>query len=227
VLRGYGGRDWLVWGCFGVLVLVGVAVVRAARDPGNDPQAALALVKLVHSGEKVNRVVDYEFTRTKADGSSLVSQTIEMVTGDRVAVRTGSSLELTFPNVVYRCEQLNSGKSSCLSSQHRQTVPVSEVLAYAIGQGAYDVQRAPDRVVAGEPARCFRLKAHDSEHELPGLGEGGAFCLARDGVPLRIRVGRVGAVDERVAQRVDRAINDATTKRVLEGFEPDAVGPSG
>jgi hypothetical protein len=81
--------------------------------------------------------------------------------------------------------------------------------------GAYRVERADAREVAGEHAQCFRLVA--TGRAWPQLGERTEQCFADDGVPVWSELVRPGGThDTRAAQRIERNVS-ATTVGALVG----------
>jgi hypothetical protein len=97
------------------------------------------------------------------------------------------------------------------------------VTGVEIALGAYDATEVADTTIAGESARCFRIRARSPGQELPDLGHETTRCLASDGTLLRTRV--VGALftNEWVATRVQRRVDAAALGPILAGF--DQAGP--
>jgi hypothetical protein len=73
-------------------------------------------------------------------------------------------------------------------------------------------------LIAGERARCFTVTAAAPNRILPDLGQRAEFCLAADGIPLRIEYQRIGT-ESRQALEVKRAFDDAALAPLLDGYE--------
>ena len=194
-----------------------IAPPLAAR---RDPRAAAELVALMRRGSAATFVADYGFTRTRGSGQPFASEYSE-ARNDRFHVtRSGSSLDIEAATRHYDCELVDD-KPSCSAAPRVKTVAGSEVLEIAAALGAYDVVSTGDRNVAGEPTRCFRVRAHDAHHVLPGLGLQTDTCYTTDGIRAETRV-RSDVVERWVARRIVRVFNAATIAPVLSGFDQTA-----
>ena len=122
-------------------------------------------------------------------------------------------------NHTFECN-LVTRESSCHATPGGRSLPASEVLRVAVALGAYDVTRLSSETIAGEDARCFRVRATGSG-QLTDLGTETDFCLFDDGVPARQRVERsTGAVDQRDARTVKRDVSTAALDALERSFGP-------
>jgi hypothetical protein len=103
----------------------------------------------------------------------------------------------------------------------------SDVFATAIGTGAYGVTRAKEAALAGEHARCFRVRSVNGQPYLVDIGTETLACFARDGVVLLKRVAEPNPVDDLVATDVHRWADDAALAPLLAGFEKGTAGLGG
>jgi hypothetical protein len=208
-----------------VLALVLVAALSSTSESllaRRDPEAALELFTLLRAGEHTDFRVDYSFTRVRvSDGQRLTSSTTEARFGRALLTRGGDSLTVELPTVVYNCQQVERG-SSCGQRPQTASVPASEATGVMIALGKYDAIRVADATIAGEQARCFRVRARTARDEQPGLGRETTLCLAADGVLLRSRVVGAISIDERVAVRVLRNVDDAALASMFAGFDTSA-----
>ncbi len=187
-----------------------------------DPAAALELFKLLRAGERSDYIVDFTFTRVRSsDGQRLTSSTTGARYGRALLTRGGGSLTVELPTLVYDCQRVER-RSSCTKRPQSGSISPSEAVGVEILLGAYDAVRLGDATLAGERARCFRIRARSPRDEVPGLGRETVLCLAADGVPLRTRVVRALSTDEREATRVRRNIDDAALAALLAGFDTAA-----
>lgn len=214
-------------GAFGlaVLVLASVCALSGVSEPvlaRRDPAAALELFRLLRAGERANYIVDFTFTRVRpSDGQRLASSTIGARYGRALLTRGGGSLTVELPNLVYDCQQVER-RSSCTTRPQSASISPSEAVGAEILVGAYDAVRIGDAELAGERARCFRIRARSPRDEVPGLGRETTLCLAADGIPLRTRVVAALSTDERDATRIRRNIDDAALAALLAGFDTAA-----
>lgn len=211
-------------------VVIGALVVTTTAPESllaqRDPAAARALVVLMARGERVDYVIDYTFTRSRpTDKRSLSYATTEARVGRAQVTRASGGLTVKLPTATYVCESTDV-KPTCASQPPDRSLPPSEVLAVAVGIGAYDVVHLADATIAGEPVRCFRVRARSTRHMVPGLGRQSVLCLAKDGVPLRTRV-EGDTTDEYRAERVNRRVDDAVLTQLLAGFDQPASAVGG
>jgi hypothetical protein len=194
-----------------------IAPPLAAR---RDPRAAADLVALMRRGERATFVADYVFTRTRGSGQPFASDYSE-ARNDRFHItRSGFSLAIEAATRQYDCELVDE-KPSCSAAPRVKTVAGSEVLQIAAALGAYDVVSTGNRYIAGEQTRCFRVRAHDADHVLPGLGLQTDTCYTPDGIRAETRV-RSDVVEQWIARRILRVFNAATIAPVLSGFDRTA-----
>jgi hypothetical protein len=206
-----------------------VCTVGIARSPGPapvvnrpDPAAARELVALMRAGEGASWLATYDFTRTLANGSELRQVMREGRTPSLHVLYSGSAMTVERGNQTYVCNLVDD-HSSCDATPGGRALPASEVLRVAVSVGAYAVHRLPGRVIAGQPAHCFRVFATGAA-TLPDLGSDTDTCLFTDGVPASQRIVRTtGAVDERVARSVRRGVRTSAIEALKRSFGPNAA----
>jgi hypothetical protein len=211
---------------FGTLALVLVLCAAASAAPlpksaRRDPAAARHLVQRLRAGERADRLIQYDFTRTNARGA-VQSVVTEGRRGGLSFILTGDTLTLRSADRVLVCQRVTN-PPSCFRRPPDVSLPTSEVIAVAVALGAYDV--APDRVanIAGEHGDCSDLRANKG-HALPGLGNDTNVCLSEDGLLLSTDVRTGAARESRTAQVVQRRIADAQLDELLARFK--ASNPS-
>jgi hypothetical protein len=188
-----------------------------------DPAAARDLVSLMRSGERGRWIVQYDFTRTLADGRVLRQHGNEGRSASWHVVSQGTAMTIERGNLTYTCARLGA-RSGCSKTADHAALPESEVVRVAVGAGAYDVVRTRDATIAGIRARCFRMRA-TGQGSLPDFGVETDRCLSDEGVPLRLFVVRPpGNVNEQVATRVRRRATTAQVEALTASFagEPAA-----
>ena len=85
--------------------------------------------------------------------------------------------------------------------------------------GIYDVTPAPAATIAGELRRCFVVRAHVLNKQLPNdFGAESDLCYASDGVPLRDRLYSDRLDELEATQRAPASFDDASLAPVLAGF---------
>jgi hypothetical protein len=188
-----------------------------------DPRAAADFVALLRRGEGATYVVQETFTRTMARGR-FASTVMEARSSRFFVRRAGGSLTIVTGDNQYDCE-LVAGKPQCGAGPREASLPASETVAIVVALGAYDVVGTGDVVVAGERARCFRM-SHAAGNEIADFGARTEYCLARDGIVLRVLVTGAQAVNEWVVEHVERTFDAATVAPLLKGFESVAPVPS-
>ena len=188
----------------GAVALIGAGAFARAPLPTvdtRDPAAAGDLVALMRAGEHGSWVVNFDFTRTLANGSVLRERASEGRSGRLHVLVSGPSMTIDTGAKSYACA-VAAELSGCRQSTVGTTLPASEVLRIAIDAGAYDVVRRPDTTIAGHPARCFRVRA-TGQGGLPDIGVETDRCFGAGGIPLRISVVRPpGIVDRQIATSV-------------------------
>jgi hypothetical protein len=203
----------------GGLVLSAIALVCAVGFTNaplpeglvRDPAAARDLVALMRSGEQGRWIVEYDFTRTLADGRVLRQRGNEGRSASWHVVIQGTGMTIERGNLTYTCARLGDGFGCTKTSDHA-ALPESEVVRVAVAAGAYDVVRMQAATIAGIRARCFRMRA-TGQGSLPDFGVETDRCLSDEGVPLRLFVVRPpGNVNEQVATRVRRRATTAQVK---------------
>ncbi len=88
------------------------------------------------------------------------------------------------------------------------------------------MSRLPDRTIAGERARCFRILP-TGPGVLPDVGTETVVCLSDDGIALDERIVRAtGSTDQRVATAVERDVSTEQIRSLVRSFDPGAARPS-
>jgi len=208
-----------------VVVLSTAGIARSIAPAGElpDPHAASDLVALMRAGERGSWSVNYDFTRTLADGRVLNESMQEARDPSLHVLLSGTSMTVDTSSRSYDCN-LVEGRWPCTGSTTGAVLPPSEVLRVALAHGWYDVTRAPNTVIAGERAECFRVLT-TGDGQLPDIGAETDRCLAADGVALSERiVHSTGDVDERVARSVIRGVSTGTIETLAHGFDPKTAG---
>ena len=95
------------------------------------------------------------------------------------------------------------------------------MLRVAVANGIYDVTRAANTTIAGEPARCFVIRAHRLDKQLPNdFGAETDVCFDAGGIPLRMQR-YTDQLNELEAVRVEQ-FADSTLRPLLDGFDQTA-----
>jgi len=214
----------LAWFAVGLATVI-FAVVAARNDATppeaarNDPAATRQMLKLMRAGERVDSIVDYAFTRTVPGVPGEYRATItEVKWGDARISRASDTLLIDLPGRAYDCERVED-TAECATKPPDTSLPQSQVFALATALGVYNVLPLPSRTIAGQPARCFAVKADEPGRILPGLGHQTDVCLAPDGVVLSTRRVADNATESRDAQRVLRHVDRNTLSGVFSGFD--------
>lgn len=188
-----------------ILVLSAVPFARAPLPEilVRDPAAARELVGLMRAGERGRWIVTFDSTRTLAGGQTRRQRVEEGRSSSLHVVISGTAMTIERGDRLYECDVVGDG-SGCKESTDGAALPASEVLRVVVATGAYNVVRQPNMTVAGQRARCFRVRA-TGHGSLPHLGVEANYCFAADGISLLMRVVRPpGNVDEQVATSVRR-----------------------
>jgi hypothetical protein len=202
-----------------LLVTVAVAAAPSLPRPQPDAGAARDLVALMRAGEEQSWIATYDFTRTLADGRALGEIMREARNDDLHVLIAGSSMTIESPKRSYDCT-LVEVRVGCRESDSTQVLPESEVLRVAVNAHAYGVSRLPDRAIAGERARCFRILPTGAG-VLPDIGTETVVCLSDDGIALDERVVRTsGNTDRRVATAVERDVSTDQIRALARSFDP-------
>lgn len=184
----------------------------------HDPQAAADLVAGLRAGERRSYVALYQESRTRADGARNPPTTVTVAHSPKVELtRSGDTLRVETANEAYDCEIVED-KPTCFLVAGSLGLPLSTVLDTAIEAAPYNVLERGNPLIAGERARCFTVTAAALNRILPDLGQRAEFCLAADGIPLRIEYQRIGT-ESRQALEVKRAFDDAALAPLLDGYE--------
>jgi len=204
-----------------IATFVPLLALTSAPEPPlarTDVQAAFDFVRLLARGEQRDFLIESTFTRRRASGPSLDATQTEMQWGHVHVVAGGDSAEIDLPAKTYVCAAIDT-KRSCLSQPPVSSPSVARVMATAIGSGTYDIVRAAGETIAGERAACFHVTLRRGARVVARLGEQTLVCLASDGLVLRTRVRSALGVDEQLATRVQRRVDEATVQALLAGFE--------
>ncbi len=216
-----------------LLTTVGVAwnahTAHAARTAApqvaaRGADAAGQLEQLMRAGELGSWSVTYEFVRTLADGRVLRQLEQEARDPSIHVLRSGSVMTVDKGDHSYDCN-LTGTQFACTESATATALAASEVLRVAVSVGAYHVTVASPIIIAGAPARCFRVLT-TGHGQLPDLGLETDMCFTASGVPLLQRVvGASGDIDERVAQSVATPVTTRTIEATVEGLDPNRAAP--
>jgi hypothetical protein len=210
----------IIW-AIAALVVFGALARSPEPDPliaVRDPQAARDAIALMHAGEHATYVAEYAFTRADAASRRFTATQYEARAPSGVLIRDGATLTIDWKGQGFDCV-LADGKTGCLSRAVATGLPESEVLHVAVDDGFYDVTSAADATIAGEAARCFVIRAHQLNKQLPNdFGAETDACFDAQGVPLRTRR-YTDQLDAREAVHVDHRFEAATLRPLLAGFD--------
>jgi hypothetical protein len=217
-----------------VLIAAAVFAVVLARTgapehdtpPPPDPVAARTMLALMRAGEGMKSVVTYDFARRGAGTDDRRSQVSEAQLGSTQVTRAGDALDVRTATTTFHC-QIVDDTPACTKKRSAPPLADSDVFATAIGTGAYGVTRAKDATLAGEHARCFRVRSVNGQPYLGDIGTETLACFAGDGVVLRKQVAQPNPVDDLVATDVHRRADDAALAPLLAGFEKGTAGLGG
>jgi hypothetical protein len=207
------------------VVIVGVTIVaaRSSDDPGTaartDPAGARAeLLALARRQDRATWLVTFRFERRFGDGRRFAEELTEVNRPPLHVNASPSTVRVDFGDKVSECTTTADGPQ-CTERRAAGALALADVYRVVVDNGTYTVERLPERTIAGERARCFRLVA--TRGVLAQLGNVTEQCFARDGVPLRTQVRRGDDTDTRTAQRVARTVTDATVDALLARLERD------
>ena len=213
----------VVW-AIAALAVLGALALSPEPDPlvaVRDPQAAREVIALMQAGEHATYVAEYAFTRADAAGHRFTATQYEARAASGVLTRDGTTLSIDWKGQGFDCVVADS-KAGCLARAVANGLPESEVLRVAVNAGIYDVTRGADSTIAGEVARCFVIRAHQLNKQLPNdFGAETDACFDAQGVPLRTRR-YTDQLNEREAVRVDRRVDATTLRPLLAGFDRTA-----
>src|SRR5262249_27681558 len=161
-------------------------------------KAATELIARMRAGEHVDDIADYAFTRRRADGGKLRSTITVAHWGNALYTRAGDALDVVGTTHSYHCQRTDE-MGRCFEVETQHTLPPSTVIEVAVNQGAYAVSRLPDETIAGEWAKCFRVRSTSGRVVLADLGAGALLCLAADGILLVSIVDGAHSVDTQKA----------------------------
>src|SRR5205814_1343576 len=110
-------------------LLIGLLAATTSAPEAPDPVATRELVRLMARGERVDRVVDYTFTRSRPpDKQSLSYDTTEGRWGPAQVTRASGGLTVKLPSVTYVCETVDD-EPSCAKQPPDRSLAPSEVTA--------------------------------------------------------------------------------------------------
>ena len=211
-----------------VAALVMLGTVGSARRPTHnlnraDRGAARDLVAGMRQGERGHWLVTFEFTRKLANGRVLTQAMHEGRVPSLRVLTSGTSMTVEKRAEHFDCNLVGE-RSECSPTATGRVLPPSEVLRVSVAAGAYGVERRPAETIAGERARCFRVRA-TGPATIPDLGAATDLCVSDDGIVLRQRVEKAsGDVDERVARSVRRGVTMRAIEAVIRDFDPRGAG---
>ncbi|MDQ1466273.1 MAG: hypothetical protein QOH10_688 [Actinomycetota bacterium] len=197
-----------------IAVADGPAPAPPAGGAGDPVVVVRELVALANRGARATWMVTFAFTRTTANGGRLHntivvahrSASAGSSNGVPIDIDDGfGSLVVTAGVRTYSCTVVNDEPQCLARAAGGATARPGAVYGGAVVGGRYDIARMPAATIAGLDARCFSLRLR-AGLPLPGLGFSSEQCYSLVGVPLRSRVQRSGAVDERVALTVRRRV---------------------
>jgi hypothetical protein len=207
-----------------VASLLAIVTMRGS-SPGDHDRARQDLLTFARRSERSSWLVDFDFTRTLANGQHLTQRVTEANRPPIHIASSASSVTVDFGDRVASCTTTGTGAPQCIEQKEGATLASWEVYREVIRLGAYGVERRADRTIAHEQAHCFTLVARGSAW--PQLGAQTEQCYASDGIPLRSEVRRGGAVDAREAVRVNRRATAATLRELLARLERDQAAGTG
>jgi hypothetical protein len=192
-------------------IVVPITMARA-RLPGND-HARRDLLVLARRSERASWIVDFDFARVLVNGQRLRERITEANGPPLHIAASGAVVTVDFGNRVASCTTTKAGPR-CIEHKEDPSLASSVVYAEVTRLGAYRVEQAADRTIAGEPARCFRLVTRG--RAWPQLGAQTEQCYASDGVPLFSELQRAEGSDSRAAVRVERRVTRAALGALLD-----------
>ena len=182
----------------------------ALTSPANDPASARDLIALMRAGERGHWIVEYDFTRRRADGRVLRQQGEEGRSGAWRVVITGTAMTIEHGDATSSCD-LVGAEYGCQKAPARRSLAGSRVVRVVVDAGAYSVSRRPDITIAGIRAQCFRMRA-TGQGSLYDFGVQTEVCMSREGIPLQLSVLRPPA--DLQTQRTTSVRRSATPARV-------------
>jgi hypothetical protein len=209
---------------------IAVADAPAPAGRGDDPVAlAQELAGLANRGAGATWLVTFAFTRTTAGGGRLHDTVVvaHVTSTNRPALDVDDglgSLVVTAGARTYSCIVANDTPQCLARAAAPGTERPGDVYGGAVVGGRYAISRSPTATIAGLEGRCFFLRLKTGV-PVPGLGFSSEQCYSSDGVPLRSRVQRSLAVDERVALTVRRTVGRAELLPVLSQYGLERLAP--
>jgi hypothetical protein len=139
---------------------------------------------------------------------------------------SSNTVTVDFGDHVTSCTATADGPT-CIDEKTDPALALSAVYREVTRLGAYRVERAPDRTVAGARARCFRLVA--TGRAWTQLGASTEQCYAADGIPVWSELVRPGTAgrDTRVAQRVERNVSAKTVSALVGRLDQERAAAPG
>lgn len=196
------------------------SVAGSERTPRSDAEARADLIRLFTAGNRATYQVVFRFRRRLADGRELPGITTELQRPPDHLTSSFGELTGQLAGKQVVCSQAGE-RVTCDTSRPATDDAVGPLVSLAEVTSrvtrVYVVQRAPDRSILGETARCFRLVWTGRFRAAP-YGLRSEYCLAADGVPLRVAVERAGSKDVQEAQTVKRSVTDADVKAFVAPY---------
>jgi len=185
------------------VVVVAVTITAAHSPPARDDRARRELLALARRQDRASWLVEFDFTRTLANGEQLREAVTEANRPPVHVLSSGTTVTVDFGARTASCTNTDKGPK-CIEQADDPSLASSAVYREVTALGAYRVERLSGATFAGEPARCFALAA--VARPWPQLGDRTEQCYARDGVPLHSSIRRGQGVDSRDAVRVIRNV---------------------
>jgi hypothetical protein len=221
----------LVGAALALAIPIAVADAPAPARRGDDPVALVSeLAALANRGAGATWLVTFAFTRTTTSGGRLqdtiVVAHLAPPNGSSIDIDDGlGSLVVTAGGRTYSCTVVGDQPQCLARAAAGGTSRPGDVYGGAVVGGRYDISRAPTATIAGLVGRCFLLKLRTGV-PVPGLGFSSEQCYSSDGVPLRSRVQRSRAVDERVALTVRRTVGRGELLALLSQYGLERLVPA-
>jgi hypothetical protein len=225
----------------GVVLAIGVVLAPDAPPEGlfppprGDQRARAELLALLERADRASWKIESRFSRRLVTGSSLSGDGIEInAPPDHLAASFGSltgmyhgrpvdcAVTASGPN----CSRAGLPGSLTSTTGPGRTSPGTAArvrLATGSLAGDYVVRRRGAVEIGGETARCYGLIAGASARSRP-FGDRSDYCLARDGLPLRLVIVTTRSTDRQEATHVQRGAGDKDLRALILGFDKLSPG---
>jgi hypothetical protein len=201
--------------------------------PRGDQQARAELLGLLERADRTSWKIDVRFSRRLASGRSLSGDGTEINAPPDHLIASFGSLSGVYHGRAIDCSVTASGPNCSPSSRPGSpttTTGPSTAARVRTVTGSliddYEVHRLPSAELARERARCFRLVATKSATKL-AFGNRTDYCLAPDGVPLRLVTVNAGSTDRQDTTRVHRDAGQRDLAALILGFDQLKSSQSG